>query len=143
MYFPVCNNTYWLIWSGSVCIAHITFLCRLTLPILSRTLPGIHRHDCLSPCFSVLCELWIELVLFHIAPHSVHPSQCGASLMSLPSHLHRCYLHCNIRVFSSHYMVMLRKAFLGDIVGDWLNHYIAPELFISDSVFPCFALNPS
>ena len=27
--------------------------------------------------------------------------------------------------------------------GDWLDHCIAPELFISDSVFPGFALNPS
>ena len=27
--------------------------------------------------------------------------------------------------------------------GDWLDHCIAPELFISDSVIPCFALNPS
>ena len=30
MYFPVCNKTYWLIWSGSVYIAHLTFICRLT-----------------------------------------------------------------------------------------------------------------
>ena len=27
--------------------------------------------------------------------------------------------------------------------GDWLDHCIAPELFISDFVFPCFALKPS
>ena len=38
-------------------------------------------------------------------------------------------------------MAIPRKAFLGDICGDWLDHCLAPELFISDSVFPCFALN--
>ena len=32
---------------------------------------------------------------------------------------------------------------MGDIGGDWLDHCIAPELLISDSVFPCFELNPS
>ena len=61
------------------------------LPILS--LSGVDRHDCLSPCFSVLCELWVELVLSQIAPHSVHPPQ------SWPS---RCFLLCNVRLFSSY-----------------------------------------
>ena len=28
----------------------------------------------------------------------------------------------------------------GDICGDWLDHYIAAELFVSNSTFPCFAL---
>ena len=59
------------------------------LPILS--LSGVDRHDCFPPCLSVLCELWVELVLFQIAPHSVHPPQSGPSSKSLPSHLHRCY----------------------------------------------------
>ena len=36
-----------------------------------------------------------------------------------------------------------KKKILGDICGDWLDHCIAPELFISDSIFLCFALNPS
>ena len=108
------------------------------LPILS--LSGVDRHDCLSPCFSVLCELWVELVLSQIAPHSVHPPQYGPSSRSLASHLHCCYLLCNVRVFSPHHMAIPRKVFLGDICGDWLDHCIAPELFISDSVFPCFAL---
>ena len=34
---------------------------------------------------------------------------------------------CNILVVSSHYMAIQRKAFLGDICGDWLDHCIAPE----------------
>ena len=36
----------------------------LTFPILS--LSRVDRHECLSPCFSVLCKLWIELVLLCI-----------------------------------------------------------------------------
>ena len=59
------------------------------------------------------------------------------------SQLHRCYMFCYVRFVSSHHMAIPRKAFLGDIRGDRLDHRIAPELFISDSVFPCFALNPS
>ena len=39
------------------------FMC-VPLPILS--LSGVDRHDSLSPSFSVLCELWVELVLFQI-----------------------------------------------------------------------------
>ena len=119
---------------------YIAYLC-IPLPILS--LSGVDRHDCLSPSFSVLCQLWVELVLFQIAPHSVHPPQSGPSSRSLPTHLHCRYMLCDICVFSSHHMAIPRKAFLGDICGDWLDHCIAPELFISDSVFPCFALNPS
>ena len=101
------------------------------------SLSGVDRHDCLSPSFSVLCELWVELVLFHIAPHSVHPPQYGPSSRSLPptfivvtffatfdcslsihsvlayleissSHLHRCYLLCNVRFFSYHHMAIPR-----------------------------------
>ena len=33
----------------------------------------------------------------------------------LPSHLHLCYFICNMCFFSSHYMAIPRKAFLGDI----------------------------
>ena len=111
------------------------------LPILS--LSGVDRYDCLSPSFSVLCKLWVELVLFQFTPHSVHPPQSGPSLRSLPSHLQCRHLLCNVRVFSSHHMAIPRKAVLGGICDDWLDHCIAPELFISDFVFPCFALNPS
>ena len=111
------------------------------LPILS--LSGVDRHDCISPCFSVLCELRVELVVSQIALHSVHPPQCGPSSRSLPSHRHCCHMLCNVRIVSSQHMAIPRKAFLGDICGDWLDHCIAPELFISDSVFPGFALNPS
>ena len=122
---------------GLLTFAH---LCS-PLPILS--LSGVDRHDCLLLRFSVVCEVWVELVLFQIALHSVHPPQFGPSSRSLPSHLHRCYLLISVRVFSSHHMAKPRKAFLGNICGDWLDHCIAPELFISDSVFPCFSLNPS
>ena len=117
--------------------------CYICVPLPILSLSGVDRHDYLSPSFSVLCELWVELVLFQIAPHSGHPPQSGPSPRSLPSHLHCCYMLCNVRVFSSHRMAMPRKAFLGDICGDWLEHCIDPELFISDSFFPCFALNPS
>ena len=77
------------------------------------------------------------------APYSVHPPQSEPSTRSLPSHLHRCHMLCNVRVFSSHHMAVPQKAFLGDIRGDRLDHHIAPEIFISDSVFPCFSLNLS
>ena len=53
------------------------------LPILS--LSGVDRRDCLYPCLSVLCELWVELVLSQIAPHSLNPPQSGPSSRSLPS----------------------------------------------------------
>ena len=43
--------------------AHLDLVLCSSLLILS--LFGVDRHDCLSPGFSVLCELWIELVLFH------------------------------------------------------------------------------
>ena len=65
-------------------------------------LSGVDRHDCLSPSFSVMCELWVELVLFKIAQHSVHPPKSGPSSRYLPSYLHCCYMFCNVRVFSSH-----------------------------------------
>ena len=120
----------------------ITFAHLCTpLPILS--LSGVDRHACLSPCLSVLCELWVELVLSQFATFSVHTPPSGPSSRSLPSHRHCCYMLCNVRIVSSQHMAIPRKAFLGDICGDWLDHCIAPELFISDSVFPCFALNPS
>ena len=104
------------------------------LPVLS--LSGVDHHNCFSPGFSVLCEHWFELVLFHIAPHSVHPPQSGPSSGSRPSYLHHCYFLCNIIVVSSHYMAIPRKAFLGDIRGgDCLDHCIALELLISDYWF--------
>ena len=124
---------------------HDGHICCSPLPILYPCPGSIAIIACLSPCFSVLCGLWVELVLSQIAPHSVHPSQSGPSPRSLPSHLHCCYLVCNVTVVSPHHMTIPRKAFLGDIIVcvNWLDHCIAPELFISDSVFPCFALNPS
>ena len=77
--------------------------CRIIQIILCSPLPmlslsGFDRHDCSSPCSSVECEVWIELVLSQIAPHSVHPPQSGPSSSSLPSYLHRCYLLCNFLV---------------------------------------------
>ena len=106
------------------------------LPILS--LSGVDRHDYLSPSFSVLCELWVELVLFQIAPHSVqtvHPPQSGPSSRSLP-HLHRCYLLCNIRVFSSRYMAIPRSFWVTYVVV-CLTIASLLNVLIPDSVFPC------
>ena len=120
-----------------LCSPLLTFahLCR------SYPCPGSIVITAFLHCFSVLCENWIELVLSHIAPHSVYPPQSGPSSRSLPSHLHRCYLLCNVRVFSSHHMAIPRKAFLGDICSDRLDHCVVPELFISEFVFPCSALS--
>ena len=127
----------------SLCSITLLLTAYICVPLRILSLFGVDRHDCLSPSFSVLCQLWIELVLFQIAPHSVHPPQSGLSSRFLPSHLHCCYMLCNVCVFSSHHMAIQRKSFLGDICGDWLDNCIAPELFISDSVFPCFALSVS
>ena len=52
------------------------------------------------------------MVVFQLAQHTVHPSQSGPSSRSLPSHLHCCYLLCNMCFFSSHYMAIPREAFL-------------------------------
>ena len=79
------------------------------------------------------CSLRFALGYWLLAPHSVHPTQSGPPSRFIPSHLHCCYPLCNIRVVSSHYMAISRKAVLVD----------SPGLFISDSIFPCFALNPS
>ena len=70
------------------------YLCRSypsVIPVRIRS-PWLHFSMLL-----VLCELWIELVVSQIALHSVHPP--GPSSRSLSSHLHCCYLLCNIRVF--------------------------------------------
>ena len=91
--------------SGVATFTVILVMC-VPLPILS--LSGVDRHDCLSPSFSVLCQLSVELVLFEVAPHSVYPPQSGPSSRSLPSHLHCCYLPCNVRLFSSHHMAIPR-----------------------------------
>ena len=99
---------------------NVCFIANLCRSILS--LSGVDHLDCLSPCFSVLCELWVDLVVFHIAPHCVHPPQSGPSSRSLLSRLHLSYFLCNNRVISSGYMVIQRKAFLSDMRGDWLDH---------------------
>ena len=64
-------------------------------------------------------------------------------MRSLPSHLHRCYFLCNIRVVSSHHVAIPLKAFVDDIRGDWFDHCIAPELFVSNAVIPYFAMHSS
>ena len=59
------------------CMRTFAYLCR------SYPCPGcVDRRDCLSPSFAVLGELWVELVLFQIAPHSIHPPQSGPSTRS-------------------------------------------------------------
>ena len=69
----------------NVNISISAYLC-VSLPILSLSV--VDRHDWLSLSFSVLCEIWVELVLVQIAPHSVQPPQCGTSSRYLPSLLH-------------------------------------------------------
>ena len=78
-------------WFADDCSPLLTFADPIPVRIRS---PWLHFYMLL-----VLCELWTELVLSQIAPHSVHPSQSGPSSRYLPSHLHCCYLLCNIRVF--------------------------------------------
>ncbi len=114
------------------------------LPILS--LSGVDRHDCLTTSFSVLGELWVELVLFQIALHSVHPLQSGPSTRSLTSHLHRYYMFCYVHFVSSHHMAIPRKTFLG---GDrlespwpshrsWTFHFrFGLSLFCPESILAC------
>ncbi len=43
----------------------------------------------------------------------------------------------------SHHMGIPCNAALCDICGDWLDRCSSPEHFVSDSVIPDFALNPS
>ena len=92
-----------IITSQILIVLNFAHLCS-PLPIIS--LSGVDRHDCLSPCFSARCELWVELVLSQIAPDSVHPRQAWPSSRSLPSHLLRCYFLCNMCFSSSHYMAI-------------------------------------
>ena len=82
--------------------AHMLLTCA-PLPILS--LSRVDRFNCLSPWFSVLCEFWIELVLFQIAPHYVHPPQSGPSsryLNSLPPSSLLLALQHSCLLFSLH-----------------------------------------
>ena len=53
------------------------------LPIFS--LSGVDRHDCLPLCFSVLCKIWVELVLSQITPHSVHPPRSVWAFLEVSS----------------------------------------------------------
>ena len=100
----------------------------LTLQILFLSIV----YDCISPCFSVRCKLWIELVL------SIHLSLGLPRGLFPPTFI---VVTCFPTFVSSHHMAIPRKAFLGGMCDDWLDHCIAAELFNSDSVFPCFALN--
>ena len=43
----------------------------------------------------------------------------------------------------SHHMGIPCNAALCNICSDWLDHCSSPEHFVSDSVIPDFALNPS
>ena len=63
------------------------------LPILS--LSGVDR---LSPCFSVLCELWIELVLFHITSYSVWAFLEVSSLASPVCRHHITAVSCDLGI---------------------------------------------
>ena len=101
--------------------------CLLTLANLFTA--GVDRHDCVSPGFSVLYELWIELVFFQVSYHftlcSVHPSQSGPSSMSLPSHLRDCISFATfLTSLLITCMAIQQKVFLGVVCDDWLDHCI-------------------
>ena len=111
------------------------------LPILS--LSGVDRHDCLSPCFSILFKDQSGVVSYRSTlslglPRGLFPPTFIVAM--LISHLQHS---CRANVGSSHHMVIPRKVFLCDTCGDWLDHCIVPVLFISDSAFPWFAPSPS
>ena len=67
---------------GEISVIWLLSGCHVCVPLPILSLSGVDRHDCLSPSFAVLGELWVELVLFQIAPHSVHPPQSGPSTRS-------------------------------------------------------------
>ena len=94
---------------------NVCFIAHLCSPLPILSLSGVNHHDCLSPCFSVVCALWVELVLY------VNPPQSGLSSRCLLSRFHLSYFLCNNRVVSSRYMVIQRNAFLSDMCGDWLD----------------------
>ena len=122
----VLVTIYTQVYLPFVCLMSLALICSLCVALLILALPGV---GCLSP---VLCERWVKLVVSHITSHSVHPPQSAPASRSLPSHL------CNILVISSHHVAIPRKAFL----CDWPIASLL-KLFVSDSVVPCFALNPS
>ena len=70
---------------GKISVIWLLSGCHVCVPLPILSLSGVDRHDCLSPSFSVLGELWVELVLFQIAPLSVHRPQSGPSTRYLPS----------------------------------------------------------
>ena len=89
---------------------------------------------------SLFCASFGSFVFFHLSLHSVHPplTVSGPSSRYLPSHLHHCYFLGNILVISFHYMAIQRTVFLSGICCDSLVHCITPDLFVSNSMFPCF-----
>ena len=106
-------------------------------PIVS--LSGVGRHYCISPGFSVLCDFgssWCCL----ISPRtlSIHLSLSLPRGLFPPTFIVVTCFATFVSLFSSHGHTM--KDVSGDICGDWLDHYIAAELFVSNSTFPCFAL---
>ena len=78
----ICSeaNIMWVVVQEWATRLRKTCICS-PLPILSPF--GVDRHDCLSPCISVLSELWIELVLSQIAPHQIAPSHTSSMLSLL------------------------------------------------------------
>ena len=116
-------------------------LCR-SYPCPGFLASGVDRCDCFSPFFHFLCEFWINLVFFHVTSQSVLASWVRPWRF-LPSHIHCCYFLSYIILIFSHHMGMPGNAALCDMCGDWFDHCSSPEYFVSDSVIPDFALNPS
>ena len=87
----------------------------------------------------------INVVFFHITSHSVLPSQYYVGLppgLFTPTSI-VIISYCGILVVSSRYVAKQLKAFMDDTCRYRLDHCISHELFVSDYVFPGFALNPS
>ena len=77
-------------WVGPGITAH---LCS-PLPILSPS--GVDRHDCLSPCFSVLCKIWFEMYGV-VSTRSAHcPSISVWAFIEVSSLLVRCLSVLNV-----------------------------------------------
>ena len=107
------------------------------LPILS--LSRVDRHDCFPPCFSVLCELWSSWCCFKLLrTRSIHLSLGLPRGLFPPTFI---VVTCFATFMSSLLITWsYHERRFWATCCDWLDHCIAPELFISDSVFPCFAL---
>ena len=88
--------------SPSFGFSQVVMYAYLCVPLTILSLSGVERHDCVSPSFAVLGERWVELVLFQIAPHSVHIHLSLGIPRGLPPSSLLHVLLRSFRLFSSH-----------------------------------------